>query len=214
MPQTTEIKAEIQGCLRVSENAAWEAFHKAEYQFLSLPRRLSEVLLEEINTLCEADTLPSLRVSGSLKELEEQLGRELSAYPALLADVLKLAERFAELSDTEELKMFFGFVRTDMCRRFHTDINTQRLLCTYAGSGTLWVPHHALNPETLDSGTNEEMLRSPEDVQQTREGEVLILKGALHPQSELGAAYHRSPSIVQEGEKRLLLRLDEGGFLS
>jgi hypothetical protein len=67
--------AEIRGCLRVSENAAWEAFHKAEYQFLSHPRRLSEALLEEINALCEADTLPSLRISGSLKELEEQLGR-------------------------------------------------------------------------------------------------------------------------------------------
>lgn len=204
----------IQGCLKVSENESWQAFHKAEYQILSFPRTLSDELTNDINLLCESDALPDLRTSGSLAELKEILNLHLTQHPKLFADVWLLADRFARLSECEELKIFLGFVRTDMCRRFHADVNVQRLLCTYSGAGTLWVPHAALNAEALREGTNDEIVRSPKEVQQAKEGEVLILKGALHPRSELGAACHRSPGLTSEGEKRLLLRIDTPGFLA
>ena len=204
----------VTGCLTVSENESWEAFHEAKYQILVFPRTRPPQLVQEVNAICEADTLPDLRTSGSLKELETQLKQRLEGYPALFEDVWTLATRFAALSACEELKILLGFVRNDMCRRFHTDVNTQRLLCTYSGEGTLWAPHAALNEEALERGTNEEMLLAPEAVQQAAEGEVLILKGALHPHSDLGAVYHKSPPLKTEGEKRLLLRVDTPSFLA
>ena len=39
-----------------------------------------------------------------------------------------------------------------------------------------------------------------------REGDIIILKGALYP--EANAILHRSPTIEENGEKRLLLRID------
>lgn len=199
----------ITGCLQSENRAELQSIHQPEYQAgiwrRALPAALSEASLDLLNSSWE-----SFRFSGPVEELPAQV-EQADIHPLLKAEVLSQATWFAELMENQPLRLFFGKVQKDMCRRFHTDINTLRLLCTYHGPGTLWVRPDAIDHQKVAKGTNEEMVKDPDGVFQANAGEILLIKGALHEHSQYGAALHRSPAVQQSGESRLLLRIDTGG---
>ena len=82
-----------------------------------------------------------------------------------------------------------------MCRKFHSDYNQLRLICTYVGSGTLWLP----------DDTEKDIILG-QDIQQIKTGHIAILKGKLYPNAK--PVFHRSPEIETFNEKRILLRID------
>ncbi|MEM7381676.1 MAG: DUF1826 domain-containing protein, partial [Bacteroidota bacterium] len=91
--------------------------------------------------------------------------------------------------------------------RFHTDINELRMLCTYVGAGTLWLPDDAVDRNAYLSGKdNKDIVPDKNLIQQVCTGDVLILKGALYPGST--PILHRSPSVTENDEERILLRID------
>ena len=49
---------------------------------------------------------------------------------------------------------------------------------------------------------------------QVPENGVVLLKGALYPKAGTRAIVHRSPTIEESGEKRLLLRIDTNDNLN
>ena len=133
---------------------------------------------------------------------------ELEA-PALLKDVALLLDAFVWASKAKTLRLVLSVVNSNMCRRFHTDVNELRLLCTYRGAGTLWLPKDAVNELAMRSRDPEIPIeRSPADILQVGTGHVAIIKGALYPGKHTGACVHRSPTIEEAGERRLLLRID------
>lgn len=94
------------------------------------------------------------------------------------------------------------------CQRFHADNLLIRLVCTYRGPGTQWLLEDNLNLEAARSkGThNHDIVRRPEDIQQLREWEVLVMKGK---QTTTGQPlYHKSPPPAAEQPKSLILKLD------
>ena len=96
-----------------------------------------------------------------------------------------------------------------MCRRFHTDLNYIRMLCTYSGPGTLWLSENNLNREALnDLESNNSIVVNNDLINQVRTGSVAILKGGLYPRKGTKAIVHRSPNIQESQQKRLLLRID------
>ena len=96
-----------------------------------------------------------------------------------------------------------------MCRKFHTDINDLRLLCTYVGPGTLWLPDEAIDRNMLTAST-QELLIEEQHIQQVATGDVVLLKGALFENSN--PILHRSPAIEASGATRFLLRIDTNQF--
>jgi hypothetical protein len=148
------------------------------------------------------------KVSGTAEQISTFLNsyftNELPEHKVLLDDILGLLELFNQVSKTSSLRLLLATINTNMCRKFHTDINNLRLLCTYVGSGTLWLPEEAINHKALR--TNKDIVLHKNLIQQVDTGDVIILKGALYPESE--AIIHRSPTIEGTGEKRLLLRID------
>ncbi|MEM6380738.1 MAG: DUF1826 domain-containing protein, partial [Bacteroidota bacterium] len=65
-----------------------------------------------------------------------------------------------------------------------TDINSLRLLCTYSGPGTLWLPNEIVNHKALITrGGNKQIVLDERQIQQVATGAVIILKGALFPQA-------------------------------
>lgn len=123
----------------------------------------------------------------------------------LTMDVAVLIGRFAQLADARRLRVFFGAVRTDQCRKFHVDYVRYRLVTTYVGPGTEWVPDHAVRREALDHppdcpcDANKEIIRDVSAIRHAAPGDVIVMKGALHPNQR--GAVHRSPPI--EGTDRL-----------
>ena len=149
--------------------------------------------------------------TGSVEEIRTELAayatQHLPACPAFLKDVDKLATLFQQISKSNSLKLKLSTVTTNMCRRFYADMNDLRMLCAYVSAGTLWLPDDAINAAALKPGTsNDEIVLDERLIQQVATGDVTILKGALYP--EANAILHRSPTIEETGEHRLLLRID------
>ncbi|HAA11799.1 MAG TPA: hypothetical protein DCE41_08925, partial [Cytophagales bacterium] len=60
----------------------------------------------------------------------------------------------------------------------------------------------------------EELVLDADSIQQAETGAVIILKGAIYPKEGTQAVLHRSPTIEESGERRLLLRIDTDEFLN
>ena len=151
------------------------------------------------------------RANGIVADVKSALdnffGTHLPYCPLLLADVTELLALFEKTSQASDFRLLFTTVSTDMCRKFHTDINDLRLLCTYSGPGTLWLPDETVDAKARQaSGSRREMIIDPQRIQQAQMGDVVILKGALYP--DANPVLHRSPSIEAAGSRRLLLRID------
>ena len=128
-------------------------------------------------------------------------------FQMLLDDVNILLKEFASISQSTEFKVYWAIVRDGMCRRFHTDANKLRLLCTYKGPGTEWVKPDNINFD-LPHCSGNEMIINEHEIQQTKPYDVVILKGALHEHRDAPLILHRSPSLENQDTKRLLLRID------
>lgn len=157
------------------------------------------------------------RSSGSietiLKEMINILGQH--QYNGIIQDIKKILRHFQKITEANSFRLLLSTVNTNMCRRFHTDINDLRLLCTYSGPGTLWLTEDNVNRKALDTcGDNECIVLDENKVQQAPTGAIVILKGAIYPKEGTAAVVHRSPTIEETGQKRLLLRIDTNEFLN
>jgi hypothetical protein len=127
----------------------------------------------------------------------------------LTTDMAVLLIRFAHFAKARRLRISFGAVRTDQCRKFHVDNVRYRLVTTYVGPGTEWVPDDAVHraalgqPSPHPDDANREIVRDASAVRQAVPGEVVVMKGARHP-NQLGAV-HRSPPIECSGHVRVVL---------
>jgi len=127
----------------------------------------------------------------------------------ITADVAMLVARLAQVADARRVRVSFGVVRTDQCRKFHVDFVRYRLVTTYVGPGTEWLPESAVSREALQHpadcpcDANREIVRDAAAVRHAGVGEVILMKGALHPGSP--GAVHRSPPIEASGRSRVVL---------
>ncbi|MFN3951264.1 MAG: DUF1826 domain-containing protein [Thermaurantimonas sp.] len=156
-----------------------------------------------------------LNTSGAKCDILTLLKKEFESYPALIQDVESLISLFEEVSQAQSFRLLLATINTNMCRRFHTDVIDLRLLCTYYGPGTLWLKEENVNRTALETcKDNECIVLNPDEIQQVATGAVVILKGSIYPHEGTKAIVHRSPTIEESGERRLLLRIDTNEFLN
>jgi len=150
------------------------------------------------------------RSSGSTSDILNALKEEVQSNGnGVLQDIRVLLECFRDLSKLDSFRLFLATVQSDMCRRFHTDMNDLRLLCTYCGPGTLWLDEGNVNREALTAlEPNEKIVIDESKIKQASAGDVLVLKGEVYPGMNAKAVVHRSPSIKSNSTKRLILRID------
>ena len=123
--------------------------------------------------------------------------------------------QFEELSGAKSFRLLLSTVNTNMCSRFHTDMNDLRLLCTYSGPGTVWLSENNINRDALETyGDNETIVKDKSQINYAKTGAVVLLKGAVYPLKGTKAIVHRSPTIEETGMSRLLLRIDANDFLN
>ncbi len=176
---------------------------------IAIYERSVDALQLEIDQLINQEV--EFRSSGDIDSILRELNHELRAqdYPLIIADIKFLIQEFKKVSFAKSFRILLSTVNTNMCKRFHTDINDLRMLCTYSGPGTLWLKEEHIDRGALGSGGNNEKIAIDEkEIQQAKNGSVIILKGALYPAEGTKAAVHRSPTIEESGETRLLLRID------
>lgn len=127
----------------------------------------------------------------------------------LANDVVGLVTRFAAVARSARVRIGLGAVHGDQCRKFHADMHRYRLITTYVGPGTEWVPEEAVDraamahPPDCPCDANRKIVRDPSAVRRAAAGDVLVMRGSLAP-GGLGAV-HRSPPIEAEGIVRIVL---------
>ena len=134
-------------------------------------------------------------------------------YTPLANDVSALVDMFCDLFALERIGLRLTVLNKAMCPRFHVDRVPCRLVTTYQGIATQWLPHHLVNRSKLGMGSqglpdNESGLYSNHhDIQQLNCADVALLKGELWSDNEGAGLVHRSPA-VDDNEPRLLMTID------
>lgn len=172
-------------------------------------------LKNEIKHLLELNI--EVRTSGDIDSILDSISQIIDPkdFGLIIQDIHELLKLFKNASEANSFRLLLATVNNNMCRRFHTDINDLRMLCTYDGPGTLWLTEDNIERNALNSrGDNECIVLDGSNIQQAKTGAVVILKGAMYPAKGTNAVVHRSPTIEESGETRLLLRIDTNEFLN
>ena len=190
------------------------------------PEVLLDVLRPEVNLAVWHRDLPSL-LGPALRRLAEAapftavaedtpeaavdaLAAKLPAAAPLdlLLDIRRLATVFAAVADTGSVvRIRLEAITGPACHRWHADAVGLRLLCTYRGAGTEWLPiaggaaiARHLDPKALPCARA-----------QLATGAVALLKGEGFAGNAGFGCIHRSPPAGPGERARLLLCLDEPG---
>ena len=151
----------------------------------------------------------------TIEALKDALGNTPSV-TRLSEDIAQLVEMFCCLFDLEDVGLRLTALDSAMCPRFHVDRVPCRLITTYMGKGTQWLPHHCADRSKLGAGNQGRkdaqsgLYSSRQSIQTLAPGDVALLKGESWQDNEGAGLIHRSPAVNHD-HKRLLLTLDFAG---
>ncbi len=125
-------------------------------------------------------------------------------YETWINDIAYLCKIFSDILNTSTISMWLGSKRG--CKRYHIDNVPQRLLVTYSGEGTEWLPDEAGDKTAyLNDEPNEKILKNYKKKQFVNEWDIAIFKGGSE------GLLHRTPDSALK-ENSILLRLDHAGY--
>ena len=128
-------------------------------------------------------------------------------------DIALLVDMFCYLFELKQVGMRLKVLDKAMCPKFHVDKVPCRLVTTYQGTATEWLPHELVDQTKLGWGCNglpdseSGLYQRKSDIQQLDCGDVALIKGTLWEGNENAGLVHRSPELIAN-EKRLILTLD------
>lgn len=168
----------------------------------------AEALLAQSSFRGHKLSLPADRVQPLTAKLTE-----LAPYPQLAADIGQLTEMFSCLFELQVIGLRLTPLSGTMCPKFHVDHVPCRLITTYLGPGTEWLPEHRVERSRLGPGRDNPrdsksgLYSSADAIHTLAAGDVALLKGEAWEGNEGGGLVHRSPDVAP-GQRRLLLTLD------
>ena len=178
-------------------------------------RKLPTALQKSVQDFLLANSALKLSISVTpeslLASLQDSLGPKIPI--DLCNDISQIVDMFCCLFELQRIGLRLTVLDRPMCPRFHVDRVPCRLVTTYEGCATDWLPHASVNRTKLGMGSNgmpdnkSGLFESTTDIQTLNCAEVALLKGELWENNENAGLVHRSPE-VPAGQTRLLLTLD------
>lgn len=163
-----------------------------------------KVLNDRPLSICQSITGPE-----ALPSLLPEHLREAPGARPWLEDMMMLADAWFSLFGATAAGVRLTTLSKTMCPRFHADRVMVRLLTTYGGPGTEWLPNDEVDRASLGRplGPHGDPMTESDRVERLGEGDVGLLKGEIWPGNEGNGVVHRSPSLTAN-ERRLLFSLD------
>lgn len=178
-------------------------------------RELSATLKDSVEDVLtsnnEFETAMTVTRQCALSSISEALGTTTRS--ELSKNIAELVDMFCCLFELKRTGLRLAALNRAMCPRFHVDRVPCRLITTYQGVATEWLPHQVVDRSKLGLGSNGQsdldsgLFKHQGDIQQLNCGDVALLKGELWEGNENAGLVHRSPA-VPTGKSRLLLTLD------
>ena len=143
-----------------------------------------------------------------IADLRRRLPAPEAATP-LIDDMATIAEAIAFLFDTHTVGIRVRLLNSAMCPRFHCDNLPARMVTTYFGPGSEWLPEHAINRDGLGAPhpNRPDIATDASAIQRLLPGDIALLKGSGWEGCEAHGLVHRSPAL-EHGSKRLLMSID------
>ena len=143
-----------------------------------------------------------------IADLRRRLPAPEAATP-LIDDMATIAEAIAFLFDTQTVGIRVRLLNSAMCPRFHCDNLPARMVTTYFGPGSEWLPEHAINRDGLGAPhpNRPDIATDASAIQRLSPGDIALLKGTGWKGCEARGLVHRSPAL-EHGSKRLLMSID------
>ena len=191
--------------------------YQSDINIVVWQRQFNEDLTTAISEFIASNLSFSKSVSVSPENALDKLefATDGTASKALLENMAELVDMFCCLFDLEEVGLRLAVLNKAMCPRFHFDQVPCRLVTTYHGVATQWLPNESVDRSKLGRGSNGQpdsdsgLYAHESDIQQMASGDVALLKGERWSGNENAGLVHRSP-VTSSDETRLLLTLDFG----
>lgn len=148
--------------------------------------------------------------------VKDLLLSELGSTPttlSLIEDISFIVGMFCELFDLKRAWVRLDAINKPMCPRFHSDKVKCRLVTTYLGPATQWLPHQLVDRTKLGHGNNGQpdeksgLFTKKTDIEQLDTGHVALLKGEAWNGNEGAGLIHRSPHSKSD-YRRLYMTID------
>ena len=153
-----------------------------------------------------------LQPENVIESLKTSIGSNEEMLP-FFDDVFNLVSMFCKTFDQKKAWLRLDGIDHPMCPRFHTDKLKCRLVTTYIGPATQWLPHDLVNRSKLGHGNQGKpddksgLFIGINDIEQLDKGHVALLKGESWKGNQGRGLVHRSPH--EEGNyKRLYMTID------
>lgn len=177
-------------------------------------RPQQQAIAREVSCLGATD-LPDTRYSTSADSFDKDIasvlrehGLDPESFSHWRDDLGRLAEHYFQLRGGRQVTLRLVTTGDYGCRRFHVDRTHLRLLCTYRGPGTEWLPDAQVDRAAQSTGApNEEIIRFGEPSRFSTFW-VGLLKGSAYPGNDGHGLVHRSPSVECTDPTRVLFCLD------
>ncbi len=180
-------------------------------------RTLSEELRQAVDGVITSGIPVSSAMTLAPHNAVEAISEALRTDPSCLVsqDIARLIGMFCMLLGIPRAGLRLRVLDGPMCPKFHVDRVPCRLLTSYHGVGTQWIPHAAVDRSKLGPGGRRPdgqagLIMDGSEPEQLCSGHVALMKGELWEGNEHAGLVHRSPD-VPDGEVRLLLTLDVSG---
>lgn len=188
-------------------------------------RELNPVLQQYLVELLRRRKTIALKLSGTPEQLLAEIRRvfpselgdpdsETITGEAFYSDVEVVIDMFACLFEARILGLRINVLEHAMCPRFHTDNVGVRLITTYHGLGTEWLPEGVVNRQALGTAhasqinTPGAIIADEQFIQRMNTGDVALFKGELWDGNEGRGIVHRSPAVTSQQPKRLVMTCD------
>ena len=213
-----DLKSAKQICRSVKSSQAEvlaDIYHK-DTNIVIWQRKLEDMLTQAANNILMAN--PMLQISlavtpqNTFSAVYTVLGSSLMA-TILCKDIAKLVDMFCYLFNLKHAGLRLTSLDNAMCPRFHVDAVPCRLVTTYQGIATEWLPHRVADRSKLGIGNQgmpdekSGLFQNVSDIQQLCPGAVAVLKGESWEGNQGAGLIHRSPQLLSE-TYRLLLTID------
>lgn len=194
----------------------FSSIYQQETHIVIWQRSLSTSLSQSAETILY--TKPSLEISmvlsprDAFETLQKALGPSQES-EVLSRDIAQLVDMFCSLFEQKRAVIRLSALDRTMCPRFHVDWVPCRLITTYQGVATEWLPHNVADRSKLGTGNMGKpdelsgLFDSSSDIQQLNCGDIALLKGEIWENNEGAGLIHRSPQL-SGGNRRLLLTID------
>lgn len=208
-------EVKIRSVIKSGEPRVLTNIYREDTNIVVWQRKLSGTLRQAVDGFLKAhtnfETSMTVTPQSALLSVSEALGdRDQSE---LSENITELVDMFCCLFEIKRAGLRLAILDRAMCPKFHADKVPCRLVTTFQGVATEWLPHQVVNRSKLGVGSQGKpdhesgLYQNHHDIQQLNCGDVGLLKGELWEGNENAGLVHRSPALP-DSERRLLLTLD------